>query len=110
MEDILGHSSEQPAGPDENDHSKRQLEIEVAARRQSGTHEFDSMNRGALGVQVPHVNTVAHARAAVEAVKLHPEGRRSLAAGTRASDYGFRGTVGDFVAGSESAHAGLRPD
>jgi 4-hydroxy-2-oxoheptanedioate aldolase len=59
---------------------------------------LQAMDRGAQGVQVPHVNTAARARAAVEAVKFHPQGRRSLAAGTRASGYGFRGSVVDFVA------------
>lgn len=58
---------------------------------------LQAMDRGAQGVQVPHVNTAAGARAAVEAVKFHPQGRRSLAAGTRASGYGFRGSVVDFV-------------
>ena len=55
------------------------------------------MDRGAAGVQVPHVATAAGARAAVEAVKFHPLGARSLAAGTRASGYGFRGSAGTFV-------------
>jgi len=57
-----------------------------------------AMDRGAQGVQVPHVNTAAQARAAVEAVKFHPQGQRSLAVGTRASGYGFRGSMGEFVA------------
>ena len=44
---------------------------------------------GALGVQVPHVNTAAEARRVVEAVKYHPLGSRSLAAGTRPAGYGL---------------------
>jgi 4-hydroxy-2-oxoheptanedioate aldolase len=55
------------------------------------------MDRGAAGVQVPHVTDAAAARAAVEAVKFHPLGRRSLAAGTRASGYGYRGSLGKFT-------------
>jgi 4-hydroxy-2-oxoheptanedioate aldolase len=47
------------------------------------------MDRGVLGVQVPHVNTAADARRAVEAVKFHPLGTRGLAAGTRPANYGF---------------------
>ncbi len=47
------------------------------------------LDRGVMGVQVPHVNTAADARRAVEAVKYHPLGRRGLAAGTRSSGYGF---------------------
>jgi len=45
------------------------------------------MDRGAMGVQVPHVTTAEEARAAVAAVKFHPMGSRSLAAGTRAAGY-----------------------
>lgn len=47
------------------------------------------MDRGAFGVQVPHVKTADDARRAVEAVKFHPIGSRSLAAGTRPAGYGF---------------------
>lgn len=56
------------------------------------------MDRGAMGVQVPHVNTVREARAAVAAVKFHPEGTRSMAAGTRASGYDLSGSARDAVA------------
>ena len=55
------------------------------------------MDRGAAGVQVPHITSGADARAAVEAVKFHPLGRRGLAAGTRASGYGYRGSMGGFT-------------
>jgi 4-hydroxy-2-oxoheptanedioate aldolase len=55
------------------------------------------MDRGAQGVQIPHVNTAEQARAAVAAVKFHPQGQRSLAVGTRASGYGFSGSMGGFV-------------
>jgi 4-hydroxy-2-oxoheptanedioate aldolase len=58
----------------------------------------EAMDRGAAGVQVPHVASRADAVAAVAAVKFHPMGRRGLAAGTRASGYGYRGSAGDFVA------------
>jgi len=47
------------------------------------------LDRGAMGVQVPHVNSAADARAVVEAVKYHPLGKRGLAAGTRPGDYGL---------------------
>jgi 4-hydroxy-2-oxoheptanedioate aldolase len=56
------------------------------------------MDRGAAGVQEPHVSSRADALAAVQAVKFHPLGQRSLAAGTRASGYGYRGSAGSFVA------------
>lgn len=56
------------------------------------------MDRGALGVQVPHVNTAADARRAVEAVKFHPLGTRGLATGTRAANYGFGLAMSEYVA------------
>ena len=70
----------------------------VRPRTNAAEDILQAMDRGAQGVQVPHVDTGAQARSVVEAVKFHPQGRRSLAAGTRASGYGFRGSVGNFVA------------
>ena len=55
------------------------------------------MDRGAMGVQVPHVNTAADARRAVEAVKFHPLGRRGMAVGTRPAQYGFTGSAVEYV-------------
>jgi 4-hydroxy-2-oxoheptanedioate aldolase len=69
----------------------------VRPRTNSAADILQCMDRGALGVQVPHVNTAAQARAAVAAVKFHPAGERSLAVGTRSSRYGFSGSMGDFV-------------
>jgi 4-hydroxy-2-oxoheptanedioate aldolase len=70
----------------------------VRPRTNSAADILQCMDRGAMGVQVPHVNTAERARAAVEAVKFHPRGSRSLAVGTRASRYGFSGSMGEFVA------------
>jgi 4-hydroxy-2-oxoheptanedioate aldolase len=55
------------------------------------------MDRGVVGVQVPHVNTAADAQRAVEAVKYHPLGRRGLAAGTRPAGYGLEGSAGEYI-------------
>jgi len=55
------------------------------------------MDRGVMGVQVPHVNTPADARQAVESVKFHPLGTRGLAAGTRPAHYGFNVSASDYV-------------
>ncbi len=55
------------------------------------------MDRGAMGVQVPHVNTAADARRAVEAVKYHPLGNRGLAVGTRPANFGFGVSGADYV-------------
>ncbi len=49
------------------------------------------LDRGAWGVQVPHVNTADEARAVVDAVKYGPEGHRGLFSGGRPARYGFEG-------------------
>jgi 4-hydroxy-2-oxoheptanedioate aldolase len=69
----------------------------VRPRSKSGQDIVEAMDRGAAGVQVPHVMSRADAVAAVEAVKFHPTGRRGLAVGTRASGYGYRGSLGAFT-------------
>lgn len=51
---------------------------------------------GAQGVQIPWVNRKEDAEAAVSAVKYQPRGARGLA-GVRASDYGLRGTLAEYV-------------
>lgn len=55
------------------------------------------MDLGAMGVQVPHVITADDARTAVNAVKYHPEGTRSMAAGIRAQGYGLSRGSSDYV-------------
>ena len=55
------------------------------------------MDRGVMGVQVPHVNNGADARRAVEAVKYHPMGERGLAAGLRSSSYGFGISMSEYA-------------
>jgi len=55
------------------------------------------MDRGVMGIQVPHVNTAADARRAVASVKFRPQGTRGLAAGTRPAQYGFAGSAAEYV-------------
>jgi 4-hydroxy-2-oxoheptanedioate aldolase len=69
----------------------------VRPRTNAPQEIVEFMDRGAAGVQVPHVTTREEAAAAVRAVKFHPQGRRTLAAGTRAAGYGFRGSAAEFV-------------
>jgi 4-hydroxy-2-oxoheptanedioate aldolase len=69
----------------------------VRPRTNAAADILQAMDRGAQGVQIPHINTADEARAAVAAVKFHPQGSRGLAAGTRASGYGFTGSMGGFV-------------
>ena len=56
------------------------------------------MDLGAMGVQVPHVITEDDARAAVAAVKYHPQGARTMAAGIRAQGYGLAASNDDYLA------------
>src|ERR687895_2380718 len=53
------------------------------------------LDRGAWGVQVPHVNTAAEAWAAVDAVKYYPEGHRGIFSRSRPASYGFSGSTED---------------
>src|SRR5256885_4188919 len=55
------------------------------------------LDRGAWGVQVPHVNTADEARAAVDAVKYAPEGHRGIFSGGRPANYGFKGSTADYA-------------
>ncbi len=73
--------------------------ITPIARPLSNTTEaiLKVMDRGAMGVQVPHVNSAEDARRAVEAVKYHPQGIRGLAAGSRPANYGFGISMSDYV-------------
>ncbi len=51
------------------------------------------LDRGAWGVQVPHVNNAEEARAAVDAVKYHPAGHRGIFSRGRPASYGFSGST-----------------
>ena len=55
------------------------------------------LDRGAWGVQVPHVNTAEEARAAVDAVKYYPTGHRGIFSRSRPANYGFSGSTADYV-------------
>jgi 4-hydroxy-2-oxoheptanedioate aldolase len=55
------------------------------------------LDRGAWGVQVPHVNTAAEAQDAVDAVKYYPEGHRGIFSRSRPASYGFAGSTEDYV-------------
>jgi 2-keto-3-deoxy-L-rhamnonate aldolase RhmA len=60
-------------------------------------HILQVLDRGVMGVQVPHVITAQDARDVVAAVKYHPLGQRGLAAGTRSAVYDSHGTLADYV-------------
>jgi 4-hydroxy-2-oxoheptanedioate aldolase len=66
-------------------------------RTNSGSDIQQVMDRGAMGVQVPHVNTAEDARRAVAAVKFGPGAARGLAAGTRPDNWGLGAKMPDFA-------------
>lgn len=55
------------------------------------------LDRGAWGVQVPHVNTAAEARATVDAAKYYPQGHRGIFSRGRPAEYGLVGSTTDYV-------------
>ena len=69
----------------------------------SPEHILQVLDRGVMGVQVPHVNTAEDARQVIAAVKYHPLGQRGLAAGTRAAVYDSHGTLADHVKAANEA-------
>jgi 2-keto-3-deoxy-L-rhamnonate aldolase RhmA len=56
------------------------------------------LDRGVMGVQIPHINTRADAERAVAAVKFGPGAARGLAAGTRPDRWGLGTRMPDFIA------------
>src|ERR671918_354603 len=66
-------------------------------------HILQVLDRGVMGVQVPHVNTKTDAHDVIAAVKYHPTGRRGLAAGTRAAVYDSHGPLADYVKAANDA-------
>src|SRR5215470_4965739 len=55
------------------------------------------LDRGVMGVQIPHINTRADAERAVAAVKFGPGAGRGLAAGTRPDRWGLGAHMPDFA-------------
>ncbi len=70
----------------------------IARPKSNAASEIQSvLDRGAQGVQVPHVNTADNARRAVSAVKFGPGAGRGLAAGTRPDRWGLGAKMTDFA-------------
>lgn len=75
----------------------------IARPRTNSAQDITAMmDRGVMGVQVPHVISAADARRAVSAVRFGPGAGRGLAAGTRPDKWGFGGRMRDFA---EAANA-----
>ena len=70
----------------------------IARPRSNATADIQSvMDRGVMGVQIPHINTAEDARRAVAAVKFGPGAGRGLAAGTRPDRWGLGAKMADFT-------------
>lgn len=75
----------------------------IARPRSNAPAEIQAvMDRGVMGVQVPHVSTAEIARRAVASVKFGPGAARSLAAGTRPDRWGLGGKMPDFTAAANA--------
>lgn len=61
----------------------------VRVRELNAAAILHALDAGALGVQVPQVNSVDQARAVIDAVKYAPQGKRGFAASQRSARYGF---------------------
>ena len=90
-----------PMGPDGCEHMVRAADysnitpiIRVAVNTQQNILRY--LDIGALGVQMPMINTKEEAEKVVRSVKYPPLGSRGLA-GMRASHYGLTGLIGDYV-------------
>ena len=59
------------------------------------------LDRGAMGVQVPHVNTATEARVVLEACLYHPLGARGLGGG-RMADFGWGSPTSEYVVEANS--------
>jgi 4-hydroxy-2-oxoheptanedioate aldolase len=71
----------------------------IARPRTNSSADIQSvMDRGVMGVQVPHINSADDARRAVSAVKFGPGAGRGLAAGTRPDNWGLGAKMADFTA------------
>jgi 2-keto-3-deoxy-L-rhamnonate aldolase RhmA len=73
----------------------------IARPRANSSADIQSiMDRGVMGVQVPHVNNADDARRAVAAVKFGAGAGRGLAAGTRPDNWGLGAKMSDFAIAS----------
>ena len=98
---VLIDAEHGPAGVENCEHMVRAAEtvgiasyIRIAMNIQQNI--LRHLDIGALGVQLPMVNTRAEAEAVVEAVKYPPQGKRGLAS-VRAADYGLTMSLEEYA-------------
>jgi 2-keto-3-deoxy-L-rhamnonate aldolase RhmA len=61
------------------------------------------LEAGAMGIIVPHINTADDARAAVDAIRYAPLGRRGAGSGTAPANYGLTQTASEYFASANEA-------
>ncbi len=66
-----------------------------------------ALESGAAGVLVPHVESVADARAVVAAARFHPQGERGLGPTARSADYSAAGGPDYFARANRTVIAGV---
>jgi 2-keto-3-deoxy-L-rhamnonate aldolase RhmA len=70
----------------------------IARPRTNSASDIQSvLDRGVMGVQVPHISTAEEARRAVASVKFGRGATRGLAAGTRPDGWGLGARTADFT-------------
>jgi 2-keto-3-deoxy-L-rhamnonate aldolase RhmA len=70
----------------------------IARPRTNSAGDIQSvLDRGVMGVQVPHIASAEEARRAVASVKFGPGAARGLAAGTRPDAWGLGARTADFT-------------
>jgi 2-keto-3-deoxy-L-rhamnonate aldolase RhmA len=75
----------------------------IARPKTNASSDIQSvMDRGVMGVQVPHINSAEDARRAVAAVKFGPGAARGLAAGTRPDSWGLGARMPEFTAAANA--------
>ena len=108
--EIIGHigfdfalldAEHSPIGPESCEHMVRAAECvnitpitRVAMNIRQNILRY--LDIGALGVQMPMINSRAEVESVIESVKYPPDGRRGLAA-VRAADYGLSRSLSDYV-------------
>jgi 2-keto-3-deoxy-L-rhamnonate aldolase RhmA len=75
----------------------------IARPKTNASSDIQSvMDRGVMGVQVPHINSAEDARRAAAAVKFGPGAARGLAAGTRPDSWGLGARMPEFTAAANA--------
>ena len=69
------------------------LTVSVRVRGNDVTQILQALDSGAMGVQIPQIDSFPQAKAVVDAVKYAPVGKRGFAASQRSAGYGMMNPV-----------------